>query len=144
MKRFVFVGCAIAILFFCITAGPASAQATGKCYNYYWDWNATGTFQGPVATWVDNSGTFLNAYGETGYWYDYKGSRTFIMDPLNNYAGIWSGKKTAGSLWYYDGSKTYGTTPGIWYMKGTKKTDCSFALSGAQSFQTGLTTANPD
>ena len=143
MNRYAFVVCSLAILFCCITATQATAQTSGKCYNFYFDWTAEGNFDGPVATWVDNNGTFINEFDEYGYWYDYKGSRTFIMDPDYGYAGIWSGKKTAGSMWYYDGSLTYGTTPGIWYMKGTKKKNCDFIFISVQSSKTGLTTGIP-
>ena len=140
MKK-VFIGFTMIVLLLGLTTVQASAQTTGKCTAWYWDWNEDGSFAGPLYTWVDNNGTFINAYGEFGTWYEYKGERAFIMDP-SRYYGFWVSKKIGGGAMIQ-----YNITPvnfGVWYSKGASKKYCDFVTAGVQASQVGLSTARPE
>lgn len=138
MKKVLIGFSAIVLLIGCITA-QATAQSTGKCVAWYWDWYETGSFNGPLYTWVDNNGTFLNEYGEFGTWYEFKGQRAFIMDP-SRYEGFWVSKKIGGGAMIQ-----HDVTPteyGVWYSKGTNKKNCAGLLTGTKQLQAGSTAAN--
>lgn len=140
MKKQVLIGVAIFSLLLCLTSAPASAQSSGKCVAWYWDWNEDGSFAGPLYTWVDNNGTFINAYGEFGTWYEYKGERAFIMDP-SEYDGFWVSKKIgAGAMIQYN---IIPIGYGVWYSKGTNKKNCETLLTGIQETQGRSTAARP-
>jgi hypothetical protein len=137
----VFMGFAMIVLLLCLTTAPASAQTTGKCTVWYWDWQMDGTFLGPLYTWADDNGTFQNQFGEFGTWYEFKGERAFIMDP-SYYDGFWVSKKIGGGAMIQ-----YNITPvlhGVWYSKGTSKKNCNFVTAGVQASQVGLSTAKPE
>jgi hypothetical protein len=117
MKK-VFIGFAMIVLLLGLTTVQTSAQTTGKCTAWYWDWFESGNFNGPLYTWADDNGTFQNQYGEFGTWYEFKGERAFIMDPSRYY--------------------------GVWYSKGASKKYCDFVTAGVQASQVGLSTARPE
>lgn len=124
MKKFCIAFAMIALLL-CFTVSPASAQAKGKCYVWYQDWTGTGeAYEGPAYLWMDSNGTFVNSFYETGIWYNYKGARVLVFDPGDN---LWAGKKNAGFM-YLEGISTPGAPYGVWYNKGTKKSNCDFGM----------------
>lgn len=125
MKK-IFIGFAMIALLICFTTSQASAQAKGKCVELYYDWQGDGTYNGPEITWFDANGTFTSAVN-SGVWYENKGAKVWIYNdgPHSFYAG----KKNSGYM-RADGTWSVGVLPGMWYIKGTKKTNCNFAKSG--------------
>jgi hypothetical protein len=142
MKK-ILIGFALVSLLFCFTTIPASAASTGKCVEMYWDWSGTGNFDGPCYVLIDNNGTFFDSCGsQPGKWYENKGARFYIYDEAPN--SIASGKKYSGFLNHPDISSV-GVIPGLWYMKGTKKTNCDFATTvSSQTLQRGLSANSPE
>jgi hypothetical protein len=140
MKK-VFIGFAMIVLLLGLTTVQVSAQATGTCTEWYWDWNNDGSFLGPAYTWADNNGTFHNSFGESGTWYEYKGERAFTMD-TSIYEGFWvSKKKGGGAMVQWDLTPTLF---GVWYSKGTNKKNCDFVTAGIQALQGGSTSARTE
>jgi len=122
MKK-VCIAFAMIALFLCFAVSPASAQAKGKCYQWYWDWTGVGeAFEGPAYMWLDGNGTFVNSFAETGIWYDNSGARVLVFDSGDN---LWAGKKNRGFM-YSAAVSTPEAPYGIWYNKGTKKSNCDF------------------
>ena len=116
MKKFC-IGFAMIALLFCFTISPASAQAQGKCYQWYWDWTGVGeVFSEPAYLWLDSNGTFVNDFNETGIWYDYKGARVLVFDGSDN---LWAGKKNRGFM-YSAGMSTPEAPFGVWYKREPK------------------------
>ena len=142
MKK-IFIGFALVSLLLCFTTIPASAASKGKCVEMYWDWSGTGSFSSPCYVWIDNDGTFFDSCGsQPGKWYEDKGARFYIYD-LAPYS-IASGKKYSGFLNHPD-SSSVGVKPGLWYMKGTKKTNCDFATTvSSQVLEGGLSANSPE
>lgn len=143
MKKSLFVGLGVVALLICVAVSPSVAQSKGKCVEMYWDWTGTGNYQGPTYMWIDSNGTFLDSGGsQPGKWYEDKGARFYMYD-LNPYS-IASGKKYSGFMNHPD-SSSVGVIPGLWYMKGTKKTNCDFATTvSSQTVEGGPSVNTPE
>lgn len=131
MKKFC-IAFAMIALFFCFTISPASAQTNGKCAELFYDWSGTGNYNSAYI-WFDANGTFntIEALPQTGVWYDNSGSRVWIYDDAPH--AFYAGKKTRGYM--RNDSTVWGGLPGLWYTKGTKKTNCGITRMSSASFQ---------
>jgi hypothetical protein len=130
MKK-VFIAFAMLAMLVCFTTSPASAQMKGKCAVLYYDWSGVGAEYNSVYIWFDANGTFITDETFTGVWYDNKGSRVFIYDDAPH--AFYAGKKTMGYM--RTDETVWGGLPGMWYTKGTKKSNCEFALMPTASFE---------
>ena len=132
MKK-IFIAFAILAILVCFTTSPASAQAKGKCVELYYDWSGVGEEYNSVYIWFDANGTFISndIIPHTGVWYDTQGSRVWIFDDAPH--SFYAGKKTMGYM--RNDNTVWGELPGLWYTKGTKKSNCEFALMPTVSFQ---------
>lgn len=124
MKK-VLIGFAMIALLLCFTTAPASAQAKGKCVELYYDWTGTGSYDGPEITWFDANGTFISL-ANSGLWYENKGAKVWIYNDAPH--SFYAGKKNSGYM-RADGTWSVGELPGMWYIKGTKKTNCNFVIT---------------
>lgn len=125
------IALALIALFVHFTTAPASAQMKGKCVQVYFDWSGIGEVYNSAYVWFDANGTFIDNYSETGVWYDNKGTRVLIFDDYPH--AFYAGKKTMGFM--RNDETVWGGLPGLWYTKGTKKSNCEFVLTGTKSFQ---------
>jgi|GEM_PF-4142310 len=132
MKK-VFIAFAMLAMLVCFTTSPASAQMKGKCAVLYYDWSGVGAEFNSVYIWFDANGTFISndIIPHTGVWYDNKGSKVWIFDDAPH--SFYAGKKTMGYM--RNDNTVWGELPGLWYTKGTKKSNCEFALMPTVSFQ---------
>lgn len=130
MKK-VLIGCALVSMLLCFITSPASAQAKGKCVEMFFDWSGTYTGYGSTTIWFDNNGTFQSIAGYTGVWYDNSGARVWIYDDAPH--TFYAGKKTMGFM--RNDATVWGGLPGVWYTKGTKKSNCDF-IYAQSSIQT--------
>jgi len=132
MKKFCIALAMIALLV-CFTTSPVSAQVKGKCAVLYYDWSGAGESYNSAHIWFDANGTFItdDLTPLTGVWYDNRGSRVWISDDAPH--SFYAGKKTMGYMRNDD--TAWGGLPGLWYTKGTKKSNCEFAWMPTASFQ---------
>ncbi len=130
MKKFCIALAMIACLF--VSQHSVSAQVKGNVLYCIMIGQEPESYNS-AHIWFDANGTFItdDLTPLTGVWYDNRGSRVWIYDDAPH--SFYAGKKTMGYMRNDD--TAWGGLPGLWYTKGTKKSNCEFAWMPTASFQ---------
>lgn len=123
MKKHVLTGCAVVVLFFCLSAGPS--MAADKCVLWGFKWEETMSDYGYNYAWLLEDGTFVTSSGAMGSWSDFGNSRGLLFwgdleDAGDGCEPLYAGSKKQGFMTCRDGQAYIGT----WIMKGTPKKNC--------------------